>query len=103
MDYQKFIQNKHSALKIQNKDNRCFLYSIIAYLYPVKINRSSPYSYTKYLDKLDTSMLNYPVKVDSTLDKFEEINNLSINIYTLENELVVPIRISQNVDIQYQK
>ena len=96
-----FIRNKHAVLNIQNKDNRCFLYSVIASLYPTDRNRSSPYSYTNLLDKLDISMLNFPVKVDSSIDEFEKINNLTINIYTLENDLVVPIKISSNVDNQY--
>ena len=36
-------------------------------------------------------MLNFPVKIDSSIDKIEEINNLFINIYSLEGEKVVPI------------
>ena len=46
-------------------------------------------------------MLNFPVKVDSSIDEFKKLDDFTINVYTLENELVVPIKISSNVDNQY--
>ena len=96
------IRNKYAALNIQNKDKRCFLYSVITNLYPTDSNRSSPYSYANLPDKLYISMLNFLVKVDSSKDEFEKINNLTINIYTLENDSVVPIKTSSNVYSQYK-
>ena len=44
VELSKLIQNKKAVLDIQNKDNRCFLYSIVADLYPANTNRSSSYS-----------------------------------------------------------
>ena len=36
----KFIKNKHAVLNTQNKDNRWFLHSFMANLYPASSNRS---------------------------------------------------------------
>ena len=77
------------------------LNSVIANLYPAHSNRSSPCSYNNYLDKLDVSMLNFPVKVDSSIDECEKLNSLTINIYTLENDIVVPVEISSNLDDEH--
>ena len=43
-------------------------------------------------------MLNYPQKLDSSLIKFEKVNNLILNIYSCEKKLKVPIRISLLID-----
>ena len=97
----KWIKNKKAIVNIQNKDQYCFLYSVLANLYPANDHKNLPSKYKEYFNKIDYSMLEFPVKIDSSIEKFEEANNLSINIYTLENNLIVPIRISSNVDKHY--
>ena len=75
-----------------------FFYYAITNLYPTHRKRSSPYTYTNLQDKLYISMLNFLVREDSSTDEFEKINNLTTNIYTLEGDLVTPIKIVSNVD-----
>ena len=71
-----FVKRKNAILNVYNEDDRCFLYSILAFLYPTETNKSNCQSYEKFASRLDTSMLNFPVKIDSTITKFEKANGL---------------------------
>ena len=53
-------------------------------------------------EKFDTSMLEYPVKNDDSIDKFEKANKLIINIYRLENYNIKPCRISPVLKKYYE-
>ena len=46
-------------------------------------------------------MLNFPVKIDSTITKFGKANNLIVNIYSEENNTIVPVRLSPSIDHVY--
>ncbi|CAM9729723.1 unnamed protein product, partial [Heterosigma akashiwo] len=77
----KEIQMKRACVNVQNKDNKCFIWSILSGLYPVEKHSERVSKYQEYFDKLDTSMLTFPVEVDEkTLRKFEAANNLGINV-----------------------
>ena len=45
--------------------------------------------------------VNFPVKIDSTITKFEKANRLIVNIYSEEDNTVVPVRISPTIDDVY--
>ena len=74
----KFIYNKKCALNIQNNDERCFLWSILAHLYPARTNRTNIYSYRRHADKIKISK--FPVAI-SDIPKIEKDNNIAINVY----------------------
>ena len=46
-------------------------------------------------------MLIFPQRVDSNILKFEKVNNLIINVYTCEKELILPVRVSPVIDKIY--
>ena len=46
----KFIQNKMCAINVQNSDDRCFVWSVLAALYPSKNNQNKVSTYSKYVD-----------------------------------------------------
>lgn len=80
----KRIQNTKSCLNIVNKDNYCFLWSIVAYLYPAMHNSNRVTSYPHYLKVLNTSNMTFPPSLDD-IKLFEDLNpNVSVNVYGLE-------------------
>ena len=107
----KMIQNKKACLNIQNKDEKCFLYCIIAHDNPVK-NIERENMLKKHVDKYDSSGINYPMAL-SQIPKFEKQNNKSINVYaheiTFDHETkkqklsVYPIQLSKNVITKYNE
>ena len=73
---------KRSITHVKNRsDNKCFVYAVLASLYPCKTNKTRAGQYD--LTKVDTSMLTYPVPL-SLIPKFESANRISINVYTLK-------------------
>ena len=82
--------SKKAVINVENNknkkdanDHRCFLWSVLAHLYPQKENPSRLSHYRDLADKLDLSPLTFPVPCNNQrmLKRFEELNNLSINIY----------------------
>ena len=59
--------------RIPRKNNKSFINAVVRYLF-------KPEDKCKE-EKLDTSMLEYPVKNDNSIEKFETANKLIINIY----------------------
>ena len=101
----KEIENRQSTTNIQNKDNECFKYSLychfekndLPYEYqgrkrtnpPNKNIKQNPCRVSNYnkLNYLDFSEIPFPVPLEDTIiSKIEEKNNLSINIYSLEEQ-----------------
>jgi hypothetical protein len=79
-------------INIQNNDNKCFLWSILAALYPPKDHVSQVGYYRKYENKI--KIYSYPVHIND-VKKIErdnrsinlrtgKFNNLSINAFSLE-------------------
>lgn len=87
-----FIKKKKCMLNIKCKDNLCFVYCILAKLYPSSSNKNVVSSYKKYLKYIDIKKL-FPVTLDS-IKYFEKRNNLSINVYSYDSE-VFPIYVSK--------
>ena len=81
----KYIQNKKAVVDIINNDPYCFLWADTSVLNPVQSNpdheSSSPHSseILKYDD------IKFPISL-TDVTKFEEMNNLRINIYGGDRE-----------------
>ena len=69
---------------IQNHNEKCFLWCILASLHPVQrrnhLDRVSKYQ--EYERELNMSGIQYPVDVKD-IGKFEHQNNISVNAYAL--------------------
>lgn len=89
----KFIQNKKAVINIQSDDEYCFLWAITAALHPATSNvcRTSSYPDPKTLLKFQG--IHFPIKIKD-IKKFEKMNNLAINVYSLEKKEVVPAYLS---------
>ena len=91
----KEIRFSRAILNIQNKDEKCFLWSILASLHPVPKNQHG-YRVTKYLQfqhELSMKDISYPVPVVD-IPKFEKQNNMSVNVIGYD-EAYYPLYISK--------
>ena len=97
------LMHKRGILNIKNKDERCFMWCVLAKLFPSKANPELTSSYKKHIGKLDFDDIEFPMKVDD-IDMFEAQNpGLSINVYTWDKQLdtdtgcgLQPLRVSKN-------
>ncbi|KAK3921390.1 putative DNA polymerase [Frankliniella fusca] len=92
-----FKNPKKGLINIQNRDNKCFLYSCLAALKLPKSHPERVQNYTHRLGELKMSGISFPVKV-TDITKFEGQNlGISVNVFGLEDGVdVVPLRISKN-------
>ena len=80
----KRIYNTKSCVNIKNNDNYCFLWCIMAYLYPTQRNPNRVSSYPHYSSVLNTFGLSFPPSIND-IKLFEKNNSdISVNIYGLE-------------------
>ncbi|XP_057322580.1 uncharacterized protein LOC130665964 [Microplitis mediator] len=82
----KDIQLKKAVLNIKNFDEYCFLWCIIAALYPPNSGhpeRKNAYPHFSTLLKYEG--IEFPIALKD-IPKFENLNNLSINVYGIESE-----------------
>lgn len=86
---------KKAIINIENNDDKCFLWSILAQLYPVKKDPQRVSKYRQYEHKFDDVIKEYPVKI-TDINKFEKITNISVNVYHYEVKSIRPLRITKN-------
>ena len=89
------IKNKKACVNIQNKDEECFKYSILAALHydEIKTNLKRPSNYIKWQNDLNFEGIDFLVNLKD-IDKFENQNPYRINVLGYENKEIYPLRIS---------
>ena len=89
-------KDSKSIINITNNDQYCcFLWCILAQLYPVENHKDRISKYIIHLNKLNLKVLEFPMKVKDIL-KFENLNNLKINVFELTGNVLPPIHINKN-------
>ena len=103
MKLPKYIEKKKAVVNVENQDQCCFAWAITSALYPAIERISDMSSYPHYSRVLNLTGMNFPVKLKD-ISKFEELNNISINVYGLEKkfennlvkyDVVGPLRYSE--------
>ena len=86
------IKNKKAIINIKNKDNLCFLYSILCALDTPKTHTDRVTNYVNRLGELKWKTEEMPMEINKIM-YFEKRNNLRINVFGLEgnNNQVVPL------------
>lgn len=82
------IANKKLTVNVKNEDNKCFLWSILAHLYPSGNNPQRVYQYERYENIFNEVKIEYPMavcKIPGFVDNVNKKNliegGLSINVY----------------------
>ena len=86
-------------LNIQNKDDKCFMWCHLAYLYPAEKNGCRVTNYKPHIDKVDYSGIKFPVTINQ-IPKIENQNgNLGFNVFGYEDKQVFPLYITKKKDV----
>jgi len=89
------LRSKHAIINIKTKDNKCFMWSVLAALYPVQRNGERVWKYKDHESDLNFKDISFPVKMDD-IPKFEKQNKLSVNVFRYEKNEVFPIHVTRN-------
>ena len=65
----KKVENTHAIVNVKNDDEKCFLWSVLAKLYPVKKHTERLSNYTKHEMDVKTNGITWPMKLDK-ISKF---------------------------------
>lgn len=76
------IKDKKAVINVKNDDNRCFLWAVLSALYPVQDNAYRVSNYEPYVNTLNFTGIEFPVKLQD-VKRFEKLNGISINIFGL--------------------
>lgn len=94
------IANKKACINIKNKDEKCFLYSVIAHGKLAAKNSERVSKYEPYVKDYAGWKHEYPMKLKD-ISKFEKQFNLSINVYGYEIKKDAveyhPLHLTQNL------
>ncbi|XP_025163394.1 uncharacterized protein LOC112590594 [Harpegnathos saltator] len=75
------IKLKKAVINVRTKDNACFAWSVVAALYPAERNGDRESSYPHYTKIFNLQDIEFPMTFKQ-ITKFEQLNNISINVYT---------------------
>jgi hypothetical protein len=81
----KCIEAKLAVVNVMNQDECCFAWAIVSALFPTHgLNASQFTSYPHYSTVLNLAGMDFPVRLRD-IKKFEEMNNISVNVYGVES------------------
>lgn len=81
----KEIADKHACVNIQNNDNFCIAWCILAATHPIKNNSHRIQNYIQYFDEINLDNISLPCRIND-IPIVESNNNISINVYGLRLE-----------------
>ena len=90
-------KNNKSIINIKNDDQFCFLWCILAHLFPVEDHKNRTSNYSMHTNKLILNGLEFPMKTKD-IPKFENLNNLNVNVFELTKTVLTPIHTNTNYD-----
>ena len=77
---------KKAIVNVQNSDNYCFLYLVLAQLYPVSFHSEHVTNYEHHLCNLNYQELHFPLK-HTDVPKFEKLNpDIYVNVLCYEDK-----------------
>lgn len=79
----KNISKKQAVVNVVNSDGNCFAYAIMSALFPTDSNINYIGDYPHFNEHLNLNGLSLPMKF-TEIDKFEELNQISINVFGLD-------------------
>ena len=92
-----FLMRKKAIINILNKDEKCFLWSVLRYLHPKENHEERLNDLRKYENDLNFKGIDFPVKLKD-ITKFENQNPdlPGINVFSInDNNKIYPLRLNQ--------
>ncbi|KYN16311.1 hypothetical protein ALC57_11429, partial [Trachymyrmex cornetzi] len=89
------IARKRAEISVRTMHNACFTWSLVAALHPAEehVNRES--SYPHYTTVLNFTNIEFPITLKD-INKFEQLNDMTINVYGIENKQVLSLRLTSD-------
>jgi len=90
------IKMKKAVINVQSLDNACFAWSVVAALHSSSnTNRELSYPHYTVLNLKDIRQKHqFPMTLNQ-IKKFENLNNISINVYEKQKEMtILPLRLT---------
>ena len=75
----KSLALSRSLLNIENEDNECFLYCLLASLYPVAKEPERPMHYVRYEKEVNMTGVTYPITLPQ-IRRIENLNSMSLHM-----------------------
>ncbi|CAP20729.2 Protein CBG24022 [Caenorhabditis briggsae] len=100
-----WIKNKKAVINIKNKDDKCFMWCILAHLFPVEENSERVAKYKYHVSKITFDGFEFPFQVKD-VDRFEKKNNLAVNILTHnieDKEKIDSYKVSRNIKVEINR
>ena len=99
MDMPREIKLKRAVINVESTDNACFAWSVVAALHPAERHVERKSSYPHYTTVLNLKDIDFPITLKQ-IKKFEQLNNISINVYCIEKEkkklAILPMQLTDN-------
>ena len=94
----RWIQAKRAVVNGIGTGDDCFKWAVLAGMHPVNDNAHRMDKYVEHVNKYDFPSLRFPVPL-SSIASFAKANNLSINVYGIEDDkkVIYPLCVSQAV------
>ncbi|XP_077270167.1 uncharacterized protein LOC143901616 [Temnothorax americanus] len=102
LELSKDIKVKNAVINVLSMDNACFAWSVVAALHPAERHPKRESSYPHYSRVLDLRDIEFPMTL-SQIKQFERLNDISINVYTIEGQKtsnVLPIRLTDRTSVK---
>ena len=94
-----FLMRKKAIINMENKDNKCFLWSVLRYLHPTEKHETRLTDIRKYENDLNFKGIDFLVKLKD-IPKFENQNPdlPGINVFSVnDNNKIYPLRLNQRL------
>ncbi|XP_036150345.1 uncharacterized protein LOC105835717, partial [Monomorium pharaonis] len=88
------IMLKRAVINVKSTDNACFAWSVVAALHPAKKCAQRESSYPHYAAVLNLGDIEFPMTLKN-IGKFERLNDISINVYGIEEKKILPLRLTE--------
>ncbi|XP_048256619.1 uncharacterized protein LOC125382162 [Haliotis rufescens] len=88
-----------SVVNVENNDEMCFIYSILAKLFPAPHHPTRVKHYQPFVNRLNLDGFTFPMTLKQ-IPRFEQVNQLSINVYGFEDKTLYPLYISNVSNIE---
>ncbi|KYM93403.1 hypothetical protein ALC62_15993 [Cyphomyrmex costatus] len=87
------FKRKEAVINVRSMDNTCFAWAVVAALYPAYNHVDRESSYPHYSKVLNFADIEFPVTLKDVA-KFERSNDISINVYGIEDGNEFPLRLT---------
>ena len=96
LNYNQNRKNYKSITNIKHNGHICFLWCILAHLYPVEDHKSRTSNHLMHKSKLNLEGLKFPMK-GKDITKFANLKiGLRMNVFELNGTVLTPIHINEN-------